>query len=286
MIVKELSPSSPDFPERLKRVPTPLKRLFVLGADVNELLSKPCVTVVGSRKVSDYGRSVTVQLANDLAQAGIVIISGLAIGVDSLAHKAALDAGGLTIAVLPTGLDRVYPASNQSLARQILQHGGALVSEYPAGEIAYKDHFIARNRIAAGLGDVLLITEAAERSGTLSTARFALEQGKDVLAVPGNITSSTSVGTNNLIKSGAVPVTSAQDVFDVLGLKMEAKKPAPKSHDPNEQALLDLLGQGITDGDNLLETSGLEVSLFNQTVTMLEIRGRIRALGNNHWSLR
>ena len=169
---------------------------------------------------------------------------------------------------------------------QILQHGGTLISEYPDGEPAYKDHFIARNRIASGLGDALLITEAAEKSGTLHTANFALEQGKPVLAVPGNITSLTSAGTNNLIKAGATPVTSAQDVFHALGMEFaEKKREAPRSGNPNEQAILDLLFSGVSDGTDLLGQSELEVSLFNQTLTMLEIRGRIRPLGNNRWAL-
>lgn len=257
-----------------------------MGNNVNELLEKPCITIIGSRKVSAYGREVTLGLAGELAKAGVVIISGLALGVDSLAHKAALDAGGLTIAVLPTGLDKIYPATHRDLARQILQQGGALVTEYPEGTNVYKTNFIARNRIASGLGDALLITEAAEKSGTLHTANFALEQGRPVLAVPGNITSPTSAGTNNLIKTGATPVTSVQDVFYALGIEQTAQqKEPPKSSDPNEQILIDLLFADVNDGTELLEQSGLELRVFNQTLTMLEIRGRIRPLGNNRWSL-
>ncbi len=245
------------------------------------------MTVVGSRKVSAYGKAVTLGLAGELAKAGVVIISGLALGVDSLAHKAALDAGGLTIAVLPSGVENIYPAGHYGLAMQILQQGGALVSEYPAGERAYKDHFIARNRIASGLGDALLITEAAEKSGTLHTANFALEQGRPVLAVPGNITSPTSVGANNLIKAGAMPVTGVRDVFHALGLELpETNREAPRSGNPHEQVLLDLLFSGVNDGLELLDQSKLGVSLFNQTLTLLEIRGQIRPLGNNRWSLK
>lgn len=278
--------STSDVPEKLRNIPSPPNQLFILGNDVKELLERPCVTVVGSRKVSAYGRAVTLGLAGELAKAGIVIISGLALGVDSLAHKAALDAGGLTIAVLPSGVETVYPPSHQGLAMQILQHGGALISEYPDGEPAYREHFIARNRIASGLGDALLITEAAEKSGTLHTANFALEQGKPVLAVPGNIISPTSVGTNNLIKAGATPVTSVQDVFQALGLEFaEKKKSAPRASNPNEQILLDLLFAGVADGTELLDQSALGVSLFNQTLTLLEIRGQIRPLGNNRWAL-
>jgi len=278
--------STSDVPEKLRNIPQPPKQLFVMGNDVNELLKKPCVTVVGSRKVSAYGKAVTLGLTGELAKAGIVIISGLALGVDSLAHKAALDSGGLTIAVLPSGVNHVYPSMHHYLAEQILQQGGALVSEYPDGTPPLKHRFIERNRIASGLGDALLITEATDRSGTLHTANFALEQGKPVLAVPGNITSPTSAGTNNLIKTGATPVTSVQDIFHALGLESAQKKrEAPRSANPNEQIMLDLLFAGLSDGTELFDQSGLEVSLFNQTLTMLEIRGQIRPLGNNRWSL-
>ena len=283
---KVTKPISVEVPIKLRNIPTPPKQLFVMGKDVNELLRRPCVTIVGSRKVSAYGRAVTLGLAGELARSGVVIISGLALGVDSLAHKAALDAGGLTMAVLPTGLDKIYPAQHRELAMQILQQGGALISEYPASSEVYKINFVARNRIAAGLGDALLVTEAAERSGTLHTANFALEQGKPVLAVPGNITSPTSVGTNNLIKIGATPVTRAADVFHVLGLEPKTKKrEAPHSSNPNEQILLDLIFAGVSDGAELLQRSKLKVSVYNQTLTLLEIRGQIRPLGNNHWTL-
>lgn len=286
MKIKELTLKSPDYPERLRHIAMPPEQLYILGPDVNELLARPSVTVVGSRKVSAYGKTVTTQLTGELAKAGIVIISGLAFGVDSLAHQAALDAGGLTIAVLPSGVTNIYPATHVGLARQILQQGGALISEYPADQIAYKMTFVARNRIASGLGDALLITEAAEKSGTLHTANFALEQGRPVLAVPGNITSPTSAGTNNLMKTGATPVTNVQDVFQALGLEFtQNRREAPRSGNPNEQILLDLLFTGVDDGSELLAKSELEISIYNQTLTMLEIRGHIRPLGNNRWAL-
>lgn len=161
-----------------------------------------------------------------------------------------------------------------------------LVSEYPNGEIAYKERFIARNRIVAGLADAVLVTEAAEKSGTLHTARFALEQGKELLAVPGNITSPTSAGANNLIKSGARPVTDVSDILFALGLDTSVEtKTAPTGSTPQEQCLIDLLYSGTSDGAELLAASKLDISVFNQTLTMLEIRGLIRPLGNNHWSL-
>lgn len=286
MKIHKMSLPTSDVPEKLRNIPQPPNRLFVRGADLQELLERPCVTIIGSRKVSAYGKAVTTKLASELATAGVVVISGLALGVDSLAHRAALGVGGLTIAVLPTGLDRVYPAVHQNLAQQIVERGGALVSEYPEGGRTYKMHFIERNRIASGLGDALLVTEAAEKSGTLHTANFALEQGKPVLAVPGNITSLTSTGTNNLIKTGATPITKVEDVLHALGIAPTSKKAqAPHSNNPHEQTLLDLIFSGTNDGTDLLLRSGLDVSLFNQTLTMLEIRGQIRPLGGNRWAL-
>lgn len=285
MKIKPLTLTAPDYPDRLRHIAGPPAQLFSQGYDVNELLLRPSVAVVGSRKVTLYGKAVTSELAGELARAGIVIISGLALGVDSIAHTAALDAGGLTIAVLPCGLDRIYPASHRRLAARILEQGGALVTEYNTNTPIYASSFIARNRIVSGLSDAILITEAAERSGTLSTARFALEQGKEVLAVPGNITSPTSAGTNNLIKTGAAPVTGVNDVLRVLGVADRAEKTAPQGSNPQEQTVLDLLYTGTCEGAELLAASQLSVSLFNQTLTMLEIQGLIRPLGGNQWAL-
>jgi DNA processing protein len=284
MEVNKITQDANGFPQRLQQIATAPKCLFVKGMSLSVLTKRPCVAVVGSRKVSAYGKAVTIQLVAELVQQGVVIISGLALGVDAVAHRAALEAGGQTIAVLPCGLERIYPANHFRLAQDILAQGGALVSEYPEGTLTYPVNFIARNRIVSGLSDAVLITEAAEKSGTLHTARFALEQGRDVLAVPGNITSATSVGTNNLIRTGALPVTGAADIFHVLGLE-PTKKHAPHGGHEVEQLLLDLICKGTNEGAELLATSKLPTSQFNQTLTMLEITGKIRALGNNQWAV-
>jgi len=274
-------------PERLQQIASPPKLLYCAGASLDDLLQYACVAVVGSRKVTAYGRQVTTQLAGQLAEQGVVIISGLALGVDAIAHQAALDASGKTIAVLPGPLETIYPRSHQQLAEQILEQGGALVSEYPEGTEPFRTNFIARNRLVAGLCDTLLITEAAEKSGSLHTARFALEQGKEVLAVPGNITSSTSTGANNLLKAGAVPVTSTEDILVTLGLREHTTGiKSVIGRDPEEQAVLDLLLQGVSDGEELQRTSKLDITSFNQTLTMLEISGKIRALGANQWAIK
>ncbi|HWT56218.1 MAG TPA: DNA-processing protein DprA [Candidatus Microsaccharimonas sp.] len=274
-------------PERLRQLSSPPGQLFHAGADLDDLLKRPTVAIVGSRKVTPYGQQITTKLARELAEQGIVIVSGLALGVDALAHEAALAVGGLTIAVLPSSLEHIAPRSHVGLAQRIVQGGGTLVSEYPHGSETFRTNFVARNRLVAGLADAVLITEAALKSGSLHTARFALEQGKDVLAVPGNITSPTSEGANNLLRAGAVPVTCAEDVLSVLQLKFHAITPLKIAQGANiyEQAIIDLLKDGLTDGDQLQRSSQLDIAQFNQTLTMLELSGKIRPLGAGHWAL-
>lgn len=283
MNIQKVTLLSNQIPEKLRNIPDPPRKLFTIGADVKELISRPCVAIVGSRKVSAYGRAVTERLASELVKAGVIIISGLAIGVDSLSHRAALAAGGVAVAVLPCGLDQIYPSSHRQLALEILEKGGALVTEYPEGSQIYPSNFVERNRLISGLSDAVLITEAGQKSGSLHTANFGLEQGREVLAVPGNITSPTSVGTNNLIRTGAGLVTSVEDVLQVLGIERSAQRSVPVGATPEEQTLLDLLASGVSGGEELLTRSQLEVSRFNQALTMLEIRGVIRPLGNNQW---
>lgn len=286
MDVNTLTVKNKGIPARLQRIPAAPKLLYHRGESLDKLLQRPCLAIVGSRGVSPYGRQITSRLAAKLAEQGIVIVSGLALGVDAIAHQAALDAGGLTIAVLPSSVQTPYPATNRQLAGKIVEQGGALVSEYPEGSLNFKQNFVARNRLVAGLADAVLITEAAADSGSLHTAKFALDQGKAVLAVPGNITSPGSAGTNGLIKAGAAVVTGYQDILQALGL-VEHSRPASQVRGGNEQEqlLLDLLLGGMHDAQELLKQSGLEVSLFNQTLAMLEITGKIRAVDSNNWAL-
>ncbi len=286
MNIKKLTLSSSDFPGVLRDIPSPPQTLFQLGAPLNGLMKRPRVAIVGSRSVSAYGRQATTRLAGELAEQGIVIVSGLALGVDCLAHRAALKAGGAAIAVLPGPLDRIVPATNGRLANAILEQGGALVSEYESGTRAYKQNFIARNRLMSGLAQAVLITEAAEKSGSLHTANFALQQGREVLAVPGSIFSPGSAGTNNLIKAGAAPATSYLDVLHALGVQPhQTPVREVKGRNAHEQAVLDLMLLGVTGGDQLLDGSRLSASEFNQALTMLEVGGKIRPLGANRWAL-
>jgi DNA processing protein len=285
MKIYQITPKQQGYPATLKTISSVPKQLYCIGEEPAKLLTLPAVAVVGSRKVSSYGLRVTEELAAGLAAHGIVIISGLALGVDTVAHRAAVETGGKTIAVLPSGLDRIYPATNRSLAKRIIDTGGCIISEYPAETEPFQSNFVARNRIVAGLSQALIITEAAEKSGSLHTAKFALEQGREVGAVPGSIYNLTSVGSNNLIKSGATPVTSVKDILELIGL---ADKPEIKREiiaaSQEEHILMTLINDGVMDAEALLRESHLTPTIFNQTLTMLEITGKVKASGGQ-WYL-
>ena len=214
---------------------------------------------------------------------GVRVGSLLALGIDSVAHRTTLEENGLTIAVLPTSLDKIYPSSHAGLARQIVDNGGTLISEYPVGQQALKFQFTARNRIVSGLADVVLITEAAVDSGTMTTARYALDQGKTVMVVPGNITSPSSEGCNNLIKSGALPVTEVSDILFALQLD-PGKQTKRAFHGSDAEAnVFRLIEQGITDQDELAEVTKLSGAELASLLSMLEINGYIRPAGNGRW---
>lgn len=278
--------SQKHMPEALLRLPQPPKQLFLNDDRLDSLLQYPRIGIVGSRKVSPYGRAVTTKFTTELAAKGVAIISGLALGVDSIAHSSAVQAGGITAAVLPCGLDKIYPTSHTQLAHQIVRTNGLLLTEFAPGTEPFKTNFVARNRIIAALAEGILIPEAAVNSGSLHTARFALELGIPVMAVPGPITSPTSEGTNNLIKAGAVPVTSLDDIFKAMNWQDTGKiKSAVPANTEEERIIIELLGKGIADGHELLMISELPAAKFNQALTMLELTGRVRPTGNNQWLL-
>lgn len=213
MKIEEISIESKEYPEQLREIYDAPLKLYVLGN--KEILKQSSIAIVGARKATEYGKKIAIQFSKDLSKNGINIISGLALGIDTCAHLGALQATskGKTIAVLGSGLDAIYPKQNVELAKQIIKNGGCIISEYPLGAKPEKQHFPQRNRIISGLSKGVLIVEASEKSGSLITADFALEQGREVFAVPGNISSSTSVGTNNLIKQGAKLVTNYEDIL-------------------------------------------------------------------------
>jgi len=266
---------------RYEKMPS---ELYIAGKLPSERI--PAVAIVGSRKPTKYGEQVTYKLAYELAQSGVIIISGLAYGIDAIVHKACLDAGGITLAVLANGLHRVYPAGHTSLAERIIKEGGALISEYPEGFEAHKYNFLARNRLVSGLADAVIVTEATDRSGTFSTIAHAISQNKEVFAVPGPITSLLSAGPNRLIQEGAHVVLSSRDVLDVIAPKLITKQaPLPLGSTPLESQIIKQIQSGVSNADTLQATLNVSASDFLQALTMLELNGVLRPLGANHWSL-
>ncbi len=281
-----LTLSNQFLPEELTRLAQSPRQLYASGGGLSDLMQRPRLAIVGSRKVTPYGKTVTNQLARELASKGVVIISGLALGVDSIAHAGCLEVGGVTIAVLPCSLETVYPRSHTNLAKRIVDSKGLLISEYPIPTPPYPANFLERNRLIAALAEGVVVTEAAARSGSLNTANHALELGLPVFAVPGNITNPMSTGCNNLIKAGAIPVTSTDDIIKELNWQLvSVEKIEIVAANKAEHLILQCIQSGISDATRLLADTGLEPALFNQTLTMLEITGRIRPLGANHWSL-
>jgi len=285
MKINTISPQDNNYLQIVSTIAKPPEKLRFIG----KLPAKRCPTVaiVGSRKPTAYGREVTYRLANDLAGYGIVIISGLAVGVDAIAHRATLDANGITLAVVGNSVDIIYPAANRDLRQTILDNGGAVISEYESGVEARDFQFLERNRIVSGLSDAVIVTEAAARSGTLSTVMHALEQGREVFVVPGNITSPLSAGCNSLIKQGAHPITCAEDVLEIIAPDVLRPQSAlPLGNTPLESKIISLLQSGVRDGEELQILSEVPANEFSIAITMMEISGTIRALGGNQWTLR
>ncbi|MBQ2695497.1 DNA-processing protein DprA [Candidatus Saccharibacteria bacterium] len=357
--INQISPLEHDFTEVLDTIALKPKTLYFYGKlpqNVSKLPENPAsdnkqislfqdtntpkitptrpktVAIVGSRHNTRYGQEVAYSMAYKLAQNGVVIISGLAYGIDSIAHRATLDAGGTTIAILGTPIDRIYPANHTGLATEIIKKGGAIISEYaprtteyqqaplapaeagrdgdqwvnPLSALAREDStvlhrhfthrkidpylsFLYRNRLISGLSDIVVVVEAAQKSGSLNTATHALEQGKDVFAVPGNITAPYSQGCNRLIAQGATPYQTPDDILRILFpekyLKKSTNKHKIKGDTPIETAILQVIAEDKRNGEEIMKQLKLPVTVFNQTITMLEIKGLIRALGANNWAL-
>lgn len=289
------------YPDLLRQIDDPPITLYVRG-DWQACLELPCVGVIGSRNCSTYGKNAAEMLSRELASRGIAIVSGLARGIDTSAHRGAIEAKGRTIGVLGTGLDSVYPKENARLAQEILDTGGALFTQFPLGTPPLKDNFPYRNRIISGLSLGVLIVEASERSGSLITARLAMEQNREVMAVPGNITSGNSYGTNYLIKAGAKLVQQWQDVVAELPSEIAASILPPKIEErSNGKASnqLDLIPSDLTDHeraiwpllpiddsihiDILLEESRLSFGDLNAALVGLDLRDLIRVMpGKNY----
>lgn len=267
---------SEGYPERLKNIPDPPLLLYAKGKFME---CTRFIGVVGSRRCTPYGRMVARTLSKELSEFGIGIISGMARGIDTEAHRGALDAGGFTCAVLGCGCDVVYPPENKSLMAEI-EKKGAVVSEYPPGTKPHAQNFPGRNRIISGLSDGILVVEAGERSGTSITANFALEQGREVFAVPGNIHSSLSKGTNALIKEGARVVTGVEDILLELGLDFEVKVNGEGRVEltEDEKRLMSIINESPINFDDLVSRLQMKVGGVNALLTSLEIKGVIKIL--------
>ncbi len=288
------------YPSLLNQIPDPPITLYVRG-NWKECLDMPGIGIVGSRRCSTYGRNAAELLGRDLAVAGVCVISGFARGIDSTAHRAAVTAGGRTIAVFGTGIDMIYPKENKELVDEIIESGGAIVSQFPLGTPPLRENFPYRNRIISGLSHAILVVEASEKSGSLITARLASEQGREVMAIPGNITSKNSFGTNYLIKSGAKLVQQWQDAVtelpsEIASVLLEPKtdevKQAEKSKLKNNGSALSVNEKKVykalvldveTHIDELLDATGLSFGELNSAIVSLDLKDLILSLpGNNY----
>lgn len=277
--IKVLTWEDPDYPRRLKEINQAPPVLFINGSINVE--DDWAVAVVGTRRVTPYGRQVAIEIAQFLAQNGVTIVSGLARGVDAIAHQSALQAGGRTIAVLGSGVDVVYPPEHSKLAREIVAQG-ALVSDYPMGTPPDGINFPPRNRIISGLSLATVVVEAGEKSGALITAEFAVDQGRDVFAVPGSILASQSEGTNKLIEQGARPLLKMTDILEILKLEQIPEKQQNRKTNPineTEKKILVHLSQDPLHVDELCSLAGLPISEVSATLTMMELKGMVSQVG-------
>jgi DNA processing protein len=274
------------YPRLLREIPAPPPVLYVKGRLFDG--DHRAVGIVGTRRFTPYGREVAATLAGDLAAGGVTVVSGLARGIDGVAHQAALQAGGRTVAVLGCGPDVVYPPEHRALADRIAEHG-ALVSEYPPGRQPDAQNFPARNRIISGLSLGVVVIEAPERSGALITADFAADQGRDVFVVPGSVLAAASAGTNRLLRDGARPVRSAADVLEDLGLDAEPDAAPIQQALPlgdAERRLLAVLTREPQHIDEVAALADLPIAEASALLTMLELHGAVRNAGALHYARR
>lgn len=272
-----------NYPSRLKEIDQPPPVLYVRGEIRPE--DNWAVAIVGTRRITPYGRQVAEDVATFLAANGVTVVSGLARGVDAVAHRATLKAGGRTLAVLGSGVDNIYPPEHKPMAEEISRQG-AVISDYPLGTPPESVNFPPRNRIISGLSQATVVVEAGETSGALITATFAVEQGREVFAVPGNILAPQSKGTNQLIQQGAHPLLNLQDLVDILHLRkadqqQTARKVLPA--DPTEARILHVLGHEPLHVDDIQAELGLPIEQVSATLTMMELKGMIRPVGGMNY---
>ncbi|MEA3313973.1 MAG: DNA-processing protein DprA [Caldisericota bacterium] len=271
--IEVLTINSQKYPKRLGDIKDPPIVLYMRGDIIDD--DENAISIVGSRKCSSYGRMIAEAFSNEIASAGITVVSGLAEGIDTLSHRGALAASGRTIAVLGSGIDCIYPSSNKSLAKKIIK-SGALLSEFPLGTAPHKYNFPFRNRIISGLSIATLVVEAAEHSGSLITARLAAEQGRDVFAIPGDITSDKSRGANRLIQDGVVPVTCVADILEYIGYKIEIDTKKKKRLSDEENLILDVLNNDAKTVESIAYETAISPSRLASILTHMEIKQLIK----------
>ena len=289
--IKFISKFNKKYPELLKNIPDPPLGIYVLGDLPDENLNK--VAIIGARKCTQYGALNSYKFGKELAEKNIVVVSGMALGIDAMAHKGAIDGKGKTIAVLGCGVDVIYPPSNKNLRDAILQNG-CIISEFPPSTLAFPTHFPMRNRIISGLSNAVIVAEAAKRSGTLITVGQALEQGRDVFAIPGNINSTMSQGTNHLIKTGAYPLTEINDILEVLDISntknepeknfyLERENKIKESLAPDEKLIYDCISELPITVDEIAIKTELQIQKVQFALTMLELKDYIQKLAGNKY---
>ncbi len=286
--IKVITLADDNYPQLLKEIPNPPYILYVKHADKDfDINSQPAVAIVGSRKFTQYGKQAAENFARELARAGITVVSGMAIGIDSFAHRGALNGGGKTIAVLGSSLEdkNIGPRSNYELSKNIIEDG-ALVSDFPVGVASFPGNFPARNRLMAGMTLGTIVIEAALDSGSLITANLALEFNREVFAVPGSIFSPQSEGTNTLIKSGAKMATSVKDILEELNIEKrsaqdQVKKIIPAT--PEEEKILKNLSQDPVHIDTIAKLTKLEASAVSATLAVMEMKGMVRNIGGQNY---
>jgi len=265
-----------DYPKLLKNISDPPITIFGKG-DRNSInfVSDMCIGIVGTRKPTPYGRYVAEELGKSFASAGLIIVSGMATGIDTISHKAAIEKQGRTIAVLGTGIDMIYPPENKELHDEILREYGIIISEYPPGFGIQRGMFVMRNRIIVGLSKAVVVVEGGEHSGSLITARYAAENGRDVYAVPGPITSDMSIGPHILLREGAHLLTSSKEVLRDFGLNQESEMMVKKPIDleGDEKRIYDLLSVKKYHADELAKKMTLSISDTLPILSLLEVRG-------------
>ncbi len=310
--IKILTYDSPYYPENLRHIAAPPYVLYTRSTKRFNLNEYIRIAIVGNRESTTYGESITGKLAYDLAKNGMVIVSGMAKGIDSAAHKSAIDAGGITVAVLGCGLQMAYPSENRELMAKIIETG-IVISEYPPDSGPERWHFPERNRIISGLSQGVLVTEAPKKSGSLITANYAIDQDRDLFAVPGDVTRPRSEGTNNLLKEFAVPVTSAIDIFDFYSFEyseiskihdIHKNNIMPKTQESNQQSIktnindekykdlteeekhiISKLSLEPTSFEVLLKNTEISADKLTTLVTMLEIKGKIKTHPGKNFTL-